>query len=66
MHAAQGDHHDSDKHPLDTPCVESIKENAQRSHVIERNTYINYVALKHDWLVLYVDVDVSLIRNIVH
>jgi len=44
--------------------VESIKENIQRTLVVESNKYIIHIAPKDIWLVLNVNVCESLINNV--
>jgi len=51
---------------LSYTLVEGIKENVQRTHVVESNKYIIYIAPKYDWLVLNVNFCESLIYNVVH
>jgi len=46
--------------------VEGIKENVHRTHVVESNKYIIYIAPKDDWLVLNINFCESLIYNMVH
>jgi len=44
--------------------AETIKENIQRTLVVESNKYIIYIAPKNVWIVLNVNVCESLINNI--
>ena len=46
--------------------LRGIKENVQRTHVVESNKYIIYITPKDDWLVLNVNFCESLIYNVVH
>ena len=46
--------------------LRDIKESVQRTHVVESNKYIIYIAPKDNWLVLNINFCECLIYNVVH